>query len=97
MLSLPPIFRLRQPSLLRGILLALSALAATLRLAGFPAPDAPHPSSLQILAVLLAAAAMAETFRCMGRKWNLYHAGLLIFLYSELMILALALFLWLYP
>jgi len=96
-LARPPIFRLRRPSLLRGILMALSALAATLRLAGFPAPDAPHPSNWQILAVLLAAAAMAETFRCMGSKWNFYHAGLLILLYSELMILTLTLFLWLYP
>lgn len=97
MLSRPLIFRLRQPSLLRAILLALSALAATLRLAGFPAPDAPHPTNAQILAVLLAAAGMAETFRCMGSKWNLYHAGILILLYSELMILFLAFFLWLYP
>ncbi len=40
---------------------------------------------------------MAETARCLGRKWSLYHAGVLILLYAELMILALVLFLWLYP
>jgi hypothetical protein len=39
---------------------------------------------------------MVETARCLDRKWSLYHAGVLILLYSELMILALALFLWLY-
>jgi hypothetical protein len=40
---------------------------------------------------------MVETARCLARKWSLYHAGVLILLYSELMILALVLFLWLYP
>jgi hypothetical protein len=40
---------------------------------------------------------MVETARCLSRKWSLYHAGVLILLYSELMILALAAFLWLDP
>jgi hypothetical protein len=40
---------------------------------------------------------MIETARCLGRKWSLYHAGVLILLYSELMILAMALFFWLCP
>jgi hypothetical protein len=91
------IFRLRQRSLARGMLLALGAFAASLLIAGFPAPDAPHPSNWQIAAVPLACWAMVETFRCLGRRWSLYHAGVLILLYSELMILALALFLWIYP
>ena len=97
MLSRLPIFRPRQPSLLRGVLGSLTALGMTLRLAGFPTPDAPRPSNWQIVAVLLAACGMAETFRCLGRTWSLYHAGVLILLYSELMILVLALFLWIYP
>jgi hypothetical protein len=68
-----------------------------LRIAGFPAPDAPQASNWQLLVVPLACWAMVETFRCLGRRWSLYHAGVLILLYSELMILALALFLWIYP
>jgi hypothetical protein len=40
---------------------------------------------------------MVETARCLGRRWSLCHAGVLILLYSELMILALVLFLWIYP
>jgi len=91
------IFRLRERSLARGVLLALGALGASLGIAGFLAADAPRASNGQILPVLLACWAMAETFRCLGRRWNLYHAGVLILLYSELMILALALFLWIYP
>lgn len=40
---------------------------------------------------------MIETARCLGRRWSFYHAGVLILLYAELMILAMVLFLWLYP
>jgi hypothetical protein len=40
---------------------------------------------------------MVDTARCLGRRWSLYHAGVLILLYSELMILALAVFFWVYP
>jgi hypothetical protein len=91
-----PIFRIRRRSLVRGILLALGALAASLRLAGYPHLDAPHASHWQILPVLAAGWAMVETARCLGRRWSFYHAGVLILLYAELMILALALFFWLY-
>ncbi len=31
---------------------------------------------------------MAETARCLRRRWSLYHAGVLILLYADLMILA---------
>jgi hypothetical protein len=93
----PNIFRLRQRSLVRGIVLSLGAFVASLRLAGFPDIHALHGSRWQILVAFAAAAGMAETARCLRRKWSLYHAGVLILLYSELMILALVLFLCLYP
>jgi hypothetical protein len=91
-----PLFRLRQRSLLRGVLLALGAMAASLLLAGFPHADALHHSPWQILLTPVVFWAMIETGRCLGRKWNLYYAGILLLLYSELMILALVLFLWIY-
>jgi hypothetical protein len=47
--------------------------------------------------VPIAAWGMVETARCLTRKWSLYYAGVLFLLYSELMILALAIFFWLYP
>jgi hypothetical protein len=37
---------------------------------------------------------MVETLRCLHHKWDLYHAGVLIMLYTELMILAMVLALW---
>jgi CO dehydrogenase/acetyl-CoA synthase gamma subunit (corrinoid Fe-S protein) len=82
------IFRLRQKSLLRAMLLSLGAFAASLRLAGFPNISDLHGSRWQILALLVAAWGMAETARCLRREWSLYHAGVLILLYTDLMILA---------
>jgi CO dehydrogenase/acetyl-CoA synthase gamma subunit (corrinoid Fe-S protein) len=73
------IFRLRQKSLARAMLLSLGAFAASLRM---------HGSHWQILALLVAAWGMAETARCLKRKWSLYHAGVLILLYADLMVLA---------
>ena len=93
----PSIFRLRRRSLVRGIALSLGAFAASLRLAGFPDINALHGSRWQILVAFAAVGGMVETARCLGRKWSLYHAGVLLLLYSDLMILALVLFLCIYP
>jgi hypothetical protein len=91
------IFRLRQRSLARGIVLSLGAFLVSLRLAGFPHIEDLHGSHWQVAALLVAAWGMAETARCLDRKWSLYHAGVLILLYTNLMILALIVFLVAYP
>ena len=70
------------------MLLSLGAFAASLRLAGFPNINNLHGSRWQFLALLVAAWGMAEPARCLRREWNLYHAGVLILLYTDLMILA---------
>ena len=66
----------------------MGAFAASLRLAGVPYIENIHGSNWQILVLLIAAWGMAETARCLQRRWSLYHAGVLILLYSELMVLA---------
>jgi hypothetical protein len=91
------IFRLRQKSLVRGIVLSLSAFVASLLLAGFPHIENLHGSSWQVVSLIAAAWGMAETGRCMRGKWSLYHAGVLILLYSDLVILTLIVFLVAYP
>jgi hypothetical protein len=91
------LLRLRKRSLVRGVGLSLGACAASMRLAGFPDSQHLHASVWQFLPVLAAAWGMVETARCMGRRWSLYHAGVLILLYSDLMILAMAVFFWVYP
>ena len=88
---------LRRPSLVRGIVLSLGAFAVSLRLAGFPHIEKLHGSPWQFASLLIAAWGMAETGRCMRGKWSLYHAGVLILLYSDLMILTLIVFLVAYP
>jgi hypothetical protein len=82
------IFRLRQKSLVRAVLLSLGALAASLRIAGFPDIRSLHGSRWQILVLVVAAWGMVETARCLERRWSFYHAGVLLLLYSNLMILA---------
>jgi hypothetical protein len=90
------LFQPRTPSLLRGILLSVGAFAVSLRLAGFPRIENLHGSSWQIAVLPFVCWGMVETARCLRRRWNLYHAGVLILLYSELMILAMVLFLWIF-
>ncbi|HEY1648862.1 MAG TPA: permease [Terracidiphilus sp.] len=82
------IFRLRHRSLARGVLLSMGAFAASLLLAGFPHIDNIHGSPWQTAPLVAAVWGMAETARCLRRKWSIYHAGVLILLYSDLMILA---------
>jgi hypothetical protein len=91
------IFRLRQKSLLRGVGLCLIAFAASLRLAGFPRIEDLQRSPWQIVLIPVVCWGMVDTFRCLGKKWSLHHAGVLIMLYSELMILAAVVTLWIYP
>ena len=91
------IFRLRQKSLVRGIVLSLGAFVASLLLAGFPHIEKLHGSRWQMVALLVAGWGMGETGRCLRRNWSLYYAGVLLLLYSDLMILTLIVFLVAYP
>lgn len=95
--ALPLILRLRQRSLVRGILLSLGAFVASLRMAGFPDINQLRGSYWQILTLVFALWGSAETARCLRRKWSLYHAGVLMLLYTDLMILAMIAFLVFYP
>jgi hypothetical protein len=92
-----PLFHLRQKSLIRGVGLALTAFAASLLLAGFPHIANLHGSRFQALTMLAAGWGLGETARCLRRKWCFYHAGVILLLYSELMILVLTGFLTFYP
>jgi hypothetical protein len=84
----PSILQIGQKSLARGILLSVGAFFLALRLAGFPDIRKLHGSPWEFVALALACWGMVETARCLQRRWSLYHAGVLILLYSDLMILA---------
>ena len=81
---------------MRGILLALIAFGISLRSPGFPTSKISTARPGKSVAVPLACWGMVETARCLERRWSLYHAGVLILLYTELMILAMVLFLWVF-
>lgn len=97
MLPRTTILHAARPSLLRAILLSLAAFAISLRLGGFPDLALLHASRWQLVPAALALGGLAETLRCVRRRWDMYQAGILILLYSELMILAMAVFLLFYP
>jgi hypothetical protein len=96
-LPLFAIFHVRRKSLLRGVVLSLGAFLASLLLAGFPHIENLHGSRWQVLTLFPGAWGMGETVRCLQRRWSLYHAGVLLLLYADLMILAMIVFLVAYP
>ncbi len=91
---LPSSLNPRKRSLLRGSLLVLASLAAAILLSHFPQI---HPTPLLVFPTLVAAAGTADTVRCMQRRWSLYHGGVLLLIYMDLMALCMILFLLLYP
>jgi len=90
--ALLTLVHLRRPSLARALLLSLGAFFASLLLAGFPHIERLHGSPWQVACLLCAVCGMAETARCLERRWSLRHAGVLILLYTNLVILAMIAF-----
>ena len=91
---LPSIFNPRSRSLIRGCLLVLASLAAAIPLSDFPHN---HATPLLAFPVLSAIAGIADTIRCMQRRWSFYHGGVVLCIYMDLLVLCLILFLLLYP
>ncbi len=82
-------------SLLRGNILVLLSLGVAYLLSGFPNNRA---NLFLILPAIVAAVGSFDTFRCMRRpQWDLFHAGVLLCLYMDLLAICLILFLLLYP
>jgi len=84
----------RNRSLLRGNLLVLTGLGTAILISGFPQA---RPTLLPVFPALAAIAGTADTVRCMQRRWSLYHGGVLLLIYMDLMALCMILFLLLYP
>jgi hypothetical protein len=88
------IFQLRRKSLVRGTALALSSLLISFKLSGFP--DV-HVCLWLIAPFLIACAATWDTARCLQRRWNFYHGGVLLLIYVDLMVVLMISFLLLAP
>ena len=88
------IFHVRSRSLLRGTTLVLASLVLAIYWAGFP--DL-HASPLIAIPGMVAAYGTWETTRCLRRRWSFYHGSVLLLLYADILVLALIIFLLLYP
>ena len=87
-------FNPRFRSLPRGNLLVLGSLLAALLLSHFPHLEATPWLLLPLLGIALGT---ADTARCMRKRWNFYHGGVILCIYMDLLVLILVLFLLLYP
>lgn len=87
-------FHPRARSLLRGNLLVLGSLFVALTITHM---QHNRPTLLLILPVAAAFYGMYDTLRCLGRRWSMYHAGVMICVYMDILSLTMILFLLLYP
>lgn len=91
---LPTVFNFRCRSLLRGTILVLASLTASLVFSGFPHVHTAWPL---IFAAISALWGTYDTARCLRLRWSFYHGGVLLFLYMDIMALTMIFFLLLYP
>ena len=82
-------FHLSRRSLLRGNVLVLGSVALSFPLAGFPNGQR---DPFLILPALLALYGTFETVRCLHPRWDLYHAGVILLLWMDMMAICLVLF-----
>ena len=85
---------LRHHSLARGNLLVLVSLLTAVLLSDFPNN---HATLLLVIPAAAAIAGTGETVRCMRKRWDYYHAGVILCIYMDLMAVCLILFFLLYP
>ena len=89
-----PLLNPRSRSLLRGNSLVLLSLGTALLLSDFPHNRA---NPFLIIPAIVAIFGTIDTLRCMQRRWNFYHGGVLLCVYMDLMALCMILFFLLYP
>lgn len=93
-MSTPAFLNPRRKSLPRANLLVLGSFLVALPLSHFPHLQPNLWLALPLLGVCLGT---LDTARCMRKRWNFYHGGVILCVYMDLMVLTLVLFLLLYP
>ena len=88
------IFRLKETSLLRSTFLALTAMAISFQICGYPEV---RRCPWLVAPFLLACAAALDTGRCLQKRWSFYHGSVLLMLYADLMVILMISFLLLAP
>lgn len=79
---------------MRGNVLVIVSLIASFLISGFPTD---RPTLLLVLPLLVALVGTADTMRCIRKTWSLYHGGVLLLIFADIMSSFLILFLFLYP
>jgi hypothetical protein len=90
----PSFLNLRRKSLLRGSVLVLGSLVLAFVWAGYPEA---HADPRLVLPAVTAFLGTLDTMRCLRLKWSFYHGGVILLLYMDIMVIAMILFLLLYP
>jgi hypothetical protein len=90
----PAFLNPRLRCLSRGNVIVLSSLAVALPMSHFP--DI-RPAPWLLVPLFLILVGLADTTRCMRKRWNFYHGGVLMCLYMDLLAFILVLFLFLFP
>lgn len=87
-------FHVHRRSLARANLLVVGSFLAAVKLSDFPRSRA---TPLLAIPAVLSIAGLIETIRCMRRRWNLYHGGVVLCIYMDLMAISMILFFLLGP
>lgn len=90
----PRIFNPRSHSLLRANFLVFGSLIFAILLAH---PPRLRPTLWLVLPAFGTLIGTADTARCIQRRWSFYHAGVLLCLYMDLLILTLVFFFLFFP
>ena len=88
------IFSFRHRSLARANTLVLVSLVLSILLSHFPHV---RPDLWIILPALMMLVGTVDTLRNIRPRWSLYHAGVILCIYMDLMAIALVLFFLVYP
>lgn len=91
---LPGVLNPRHRSLVRGNVLVLASLLAAFLISDFPHNRA---TLLMLLPAFAGAFGTFDTVRCIRRRWSLYHGGVVLCIYMDLMAMSVILFLLFYP
>ncbi len=90
----PAILNPRRRSLIRGNLLVFASVVLATLLSRFPHL---HATLWLVVPVFGCLAGMADTLRCIQKRWNFYHGGVMLCLYMDLLAIMLVLFFLFYP
>ncbi len=92
--TLPEWLDPRRKSLIRANTLVLASFFLAVHLSGFPHSQT---NPLLLLPTLTALLGLADTIRCMRKRWSFYHGGVLLCIYMDLMAISMIVFFLVYP